>query len=450
MFFRMVFRALVRQWKKMLMIAFTIALGASLATAMLNVMFDVGDKVNQELKTYGANIRVVPQSASIMSDMYGLENESYLREDELGKLKTIFWAFNIVDFAPYLEGTAQFADFGDIKVVGTWFNHHLALPTGEELDTGMVAMKKWWTVTGEWLYEEEVGGSKTEEGNVSESENSAVSKSEIVPIRVMVGSDLARKCDLNPGDIFMLSTQNLHGGRLPFTVAGIFDAGGDEDECVYMNLSDAQRLFGKYGLISSIEVSALTTPDNDLARKAAQDPTALNQMDWDTWYCTAYVSSICYQIQEVISNSVAKAVRQVAESEGAILNKTQLLMLLITILSLIGSALGISNLVTASVMERSKEIGLLKAIGAYDGPISALILTEIIITAIVGCVVGYFAGLVFAQVIGQSVFESSIAIKVTVIPLVAILIFFVTLAGSLPSIRLLLSLRPAEVLHGGH
>ncbi|MBQ1375057.1 MAG: ABC transporter permease, partial [Clostridia bacterium] len=49
MFFRMIFGTLFRQWKKMLMIAFTIALGASLATAMLSVMLDVGDKVNQEL-----------------------------------------------------------------------------------------------------------------------------------------------------------------------------------------------------------------------------------------------------------------------------------------------------------------------------------------------------------------------------------------------------------------
>ncbi|MBQ9281390.1 MAG: ABC transporter permease [Treponema sp.] len=428
MFLRMVIRALVRQWKKMLMIAFTIALGSSLATAMLNVMFDVGDKVNQELKTYGANIRVLPQSASIMSDMYGIENESFLREDELGKLKTIFWAFNIVDFAPYLEGKALLADGREIKVRGTWFNHHLALPTGEELDTGMVAMKKWWTVKGEWISD-----SKNEEG-----ENP----------KVMVGSELAKKHGLKLGDTLSLSTKTTK--EKSFTVSGIFDAGGDEDEYAYVNLSDAQKLFDKSGLISSIEVSALTTPDNDLARKAAQDPSALNQMDWDTWYCTAYVSSICYQIQEVISNSVAKAVRQVAESEGAILNKTQLLMLLITILSLIGSALGISNLVTASVMERSKEIGLLKAIGAYDGPISALILTEILITAVVGGVMGYFAGLAFAQIIGQSVFDSAIAIKVTVIPLVAILIFVVTLSGSLPSIRLLLSLKPAEVLHGGH
>jgi putative ABC transport system permease protein len=123
-------------------------------------------------------------------------------------------------------------------------------------------------------------------------------------------------------------------------------------------------------------------------------------------------------------------------------------MLLITILSLIGSALGISNLVTASVMERAQEIGLLKAIGAHDAPISILVLTEILITAILGGIIGYFAGLGFAQIIGQSVFDSAINIKATVIPLVAILIFVVTMAGSVPSIKLLLSLKPAEVLHG--
>ena len=347
MFFRMVIQALVRQWKKMAMIAFTIALGASLATAMLNVMFDVGDKVNQELKTYGANIRVVPQTASILSDMYGIEGaqSQYLKEDELGKIKTIFWSFNIVDFAPYLEGSAELSSLEknnsstqNVNVVGTWFSHHMDLPTGETLDTGMTAMKKWWTVQGEWLNEDDFDGA-------------------------MVGTSLASQKNINLGDSILVSGRN-------FTVCGIFDAGGDEDECVYMNLASAQDLFDKKGLISSIDVSALTTPDNELARRAAQDAQSLNMVDWDTWYCTAYVSSICYQLQEVISNSSAKAVRQVAESEGAILNKTQLLMLLFTILSLIGSALGISNLVTASVMERAQEIGLLKAIGAHNSSVT--------------------------------------------------------------------------------
>ena len=113
-----------------------------------------------------------------------------------------------------------------------------------------------------------------------------------------------------------------------------------------------------------------------------------------------------------------------------------------------GSALGITNLVTASVMERSSEIGLLKAIGAKNGAVSALVLTEVMITGIVGAVIGYFAGFGFAQIIGQTVFGSSIEMKLFVIPIVAVLVIAVVLAGSLPAIRMLLRLRPAEVLHG--
>lgn len=426
MFLRMIKGALLRQKGKMLMIALTIALGASLATAMLNVMMDVGDKVNQELKTYGANINVVPKEASLLDDLYGVAqgsgvSDQYLKESELGNIKTIFWAFNIVDFAPYLDTKVKLnAGESEVRLVGTWFNRHLSLPTGESVDTGMKNMKSWWDVSGDWLSDEDAEGA-------------------------MVGSLVAGRNGIHIGDTISIDSQ---GQTKKLTVKGIFNAGSDEDEEIYVPLKAAQAITNRPGQVSRIDVSALTTPDNDLARRAAQNPNGLSIKEWETWYCTAYVSSISYQIEEVITDSVAKPVRQVAESEGAILEKTQLLMLLITVLSLIGSALGISNLVTASVMERSSEIGLLKAVGAHDSPILRLILTEILMTGIVGGVAGYFAGIGFAQIIGQSVFGSAIDIKPMVFPLVAVLVFLVTLAGSIPSIRLLLSLRPAEVLHG--
>jgi putative ABC transport system permease protein len=414
----------------MLMVAFTIALGASLATAMLNVMLDVGDKVNQELKTYGANINVMPRGASLLDDLYGVSegsgvSDKYLNEAELGNIKTIFWAFNIVDFTPYLNARVRLvspagAAAPELKLLGTWFDHHLELPTGEKLDTGMRNMKSWWDVRGRWLT-----------GNDRDA--------------AMVGENAAVRYGLKLGDSITVQAGNQ---RKEFTVEGIFNAGGDEDEEIYVPLAAAQELTGRPGMVSRVEVSALTTPDNELSRRAAQDPKSLSIKEWETWYCTAYVSAICYQIDEVIRDAVSKPIRQVAESEGVVLEKTQLLMLLITILSLAGSALGISNLVTASVMERANEIGLLKAVGAHDGPISRLVLMEILITGIAGGVGGYFAGLGFARIIGQSVFNASIDIKPMVIPLVAALVFLVTMAGSIPSIRLLLSLRPAEVLHG--
>jgi putative ABC transport system permease protein len=416
----------------MLMIAFTIALGTSLATAMLNVMFDVGDKVNQELKTYGANITVTPRGTSILSELYDMGEESmaaqtYLQESEIGNLKTIFWAFNIVDFAPFLTIRAHLDSINgvdiinkteNIKVVGTWFGHHLELPTGEELDTGIRNMKSWWEISGPWA----------EEGAA-----------------LMVGRNAAERLGLAPGDRITLEGS---AGREDFSVVSVFNSGSDEDDALYVNLDAAQRLVDKNDKVSGIEVSALTTPDNELSRRASQDPNSLSIKEWETWYCTAYVSAICYQIDEVITGAVSKPVRQIAESEGAILKKTQILMLLITILSLAGSALGISNLVSAVVMERSAEIGLLKAVGARNEAVSALILMEIIFTGIVGGIAGYFAGLGFAELIGRSVFDSSITIKPAVIPLVTILALLVTLAGSLPAIRLILRLRPAETLHG--
>lgn len=209
-----------------------------------------------------------------------------------------------------------------------------------------------------------------------------------------------------------------------------------------------QSLSGLEGKIGQIEVSAITTPENELARKAAANPKSLSMKEYEVWYCTAYVGSIAYQIEEAVSDSLARPVRQIAESEGKILDKTQMLMLLITALSLLSSALGVSNLVSANIMKRSRELGLLKALGATDRAVVTLVLTEIFLAGMMGSIAGYAVGIGFAQFIGHAVFGSGIAVNVKVIPILAVLMVFVLLLGSLPAIRMLLKLRPAIVLHG--
>lgn len=426
MFWRMIRGALFRQKGKMLMIAFTIALGASLSTSMLNTMLGVGDKVNRELKAYGANINVLPKEASLLDDIYGMEEkkstvQKYLKEDELGNIKTIFWAYNIVDYTPYFNVWVDVNnEVIDTKMVGTWFDNHMDLPTGEQIDTGMIRLKNWWEVQGEWL---------------SDSDEDSV----------MLGAVFATRNAFNLGDELEIKTDNM---TRKLKVKGIFNSGSDEDQYIFVPLKVAQDFANKKNVVNRIEVSALTTPDNDLARKAAKNPLSLTIKEWEVWYCTAYVSAICYQIQEVMTDSVAKPIRQVAESEGDILNKTTLLMVLIAVLSLIGSALGISNLVTAGVMERSAEIGLQKAVGASNGKIIGTILTEIILTGIAGGIAGYFVGLGLTQIIGYKVFGSAIAPAPMVIPIVVILILLITILGSIPSIKYLLKLNPTEVLHG--
>ena len=423
MFWTMVKGALIRQRGRFFLIALTVALGVSLAAAMLNVMFDVGDKVNQELKAFGANITVAPKNASLLNDVYGVGSDSghkeYLNEEDLGKIKTIFWTNNIVAFTPMLNGTVS-VNGQNVNLTGTWFNYHMTLPTGDAFDTGVEEMKSWWQIDGDWPKD-----------NTDQ---------------VLIGQKLAESLQVKTGDT--LSYRRADGTQGQFVIAGIVSGGGNEDNAILASLPIVQQALNLKGKVSEIEVSAITTPENDLARKAAANPERLSQAEREIWYCTAYVSSIAFQIEEVVINSSARPVRQIAESEGKILDKTQLLMLLITVLSLISAALGVSNLVSANVMERSREIGLMKALGAKNYEVILMILTETLIAGILGGIVGYFIGMGFAQVIGYTVFGSAIANNIIVVPIVGALMVAVILLGSVPAIRTLLSLQPASVLHG--
>ena len=431
MLLRMVKGTFIRQWKKMLMIALTVALGASIATAMINVMLDVGDKINEELKTYGSNITVIPQSEAVISKLYDLDDDEqadYLKEEKVGELLTIFWANNITDFAPEVSSMVQ-VNGTEVQLTGSWFNHHFEfVKKGSTYtrDTGLINLRSWWDITdGQWMNEQQLDSDSY----------------------VMVGCELAKSLGISSGSKVRISGS---AAEEEFTVIGVYESGDEEDQCIYAVLSAAQRLTGTEGQIKKIEVSAITSPEDELAVKAARNPSLLSGDEYDLWYCTAYVSSICYQIQEAIPEASASAVRQIADSEGKILEKTELLMTLITILSLIGATLGISNLVTSSVMERSSELALLKAVGAKNGQITSLVLTEILITAVIGTGAGYFMGYGFAQVIGRTVFSSSIEMSGMVAFVVVVMIIAVTFIGSLPAINMILRLRPQEVLHGGH
>ena len=426
MFWQMVKGALIRQRGRFILIALTVALGVSLATAMLNVMFDIGEKVNQELKAFGANIMVTPRNSMVLKDLYGVEtttstHREYLEEEDLGNIKTIFWTNNIVAFAPSLTTSITLADGEREQLFGTWFEHTLTLPTDETYTTGVKFMKSWWHIDGDWA------------DDAQQDE-------------VLIGAKLAQKLGVSAGGALSYTKEDGTEGTL--RVMGVVSGGGNEENQIVGALSLAQSLAHAEGKIDQVEVSAMTTPENDLARKAAENPKSLSQAEYDIWYCTSYVGSIAYQIEEVMQNAAAHPVRQIAESEGKILDKTQLLMLLITVLSLLSSSLGVSNLISANIMERSRELGLLKALGATNIAVVLSVLAEIFIAGIIGGVFGYFVGLGFAQLIGETVFGSGIAVNPYVVPLIAVLMSLVLIIGSVPAIRMLLSLHPAEVLHG--
>ncbi|MEI3463467.1 MAG: FtsX-like permease family protein [Bifidobacterium angulatum] len=441
-FIRMIMRSFSRQFKRRLLIAVTVCLSAAVSVAMLGVVFDVGDKLNAELSTYGSNIVVQPKADAVVSDLYNTGDSAqsdsadpttFLKESDAPKIKTIFWAFNITNFAPELNIHADIDCSGsasktckaaNVPIVGTWFAKTLHMDSGESTVAGMNGMRSWWTINGGWPKDDSAQG--------------------------MVGKTLAGRLGVQVGDTITLNKTTASGQRTTqkVQVTGIYESGDSDDNGMYIPSSAAQRLADLPDAVDKIEVKALTTPDNDLARKAAKNPAALTQDEWETWYCTAYPSSIAYQIEEVIPGAVAKQVRQVAALQGDVLQKTQAVMVLMTVLSLVAAAIAVANLMAAAIGERGAELALLKAIGATDGAVSRLMLAETAVISLIGAVVGALLGSGMAQIVGHVVFGSGITMRPMVFVLVFVLLAITILLASFSSIRSILGLKPAEVLHG--
>ena len=108
----------------------------------------------------------------------------------------------------------------------------------------------------------------------------------------------------------------------------------------------------------------------------------------------------------------------------------------------------VANLMAASIGERGSELALLKAIGATDGAVSRLMLAETAVISLVGAIAGALLGSGVAQIVGHVVFGSGITMRPMVFVLVFVLLAVTVLVASLSSIRAILGLRPAEVLHG--
>lgn len=208
---RMIFRSFSRQFRRRLLVAITICLSSAVATAMLGVVFDVGDKLNEELSVYGSNIVIEPKSDAVVADLYetvdGSDTEptSFLKESDIQKIKTIFWAYNITNFAPKLNLHADITagaggDTATVPVVGTWFNTTLHLATGETSVVGVQGMRSWWTINGRWARDD--------------------------ADEAMIGADLADQLHIDaPGLTITLSRGNA---AATVTVVGIYDSGDEE------------------------------------------------------------------------------------------------------------------------------------------------------------------------------------------------------------------------------
>jgi putative ABC transport system permease protein len=428
MFPRIVYESFRHQARRKLLAGIAITLGVVVATAMIAVATDIGDKINRELRSYGANLVVTPQEDTLDVEVGGVNlkppsDGAFLNEADLPKIRGTFWHHNIVGFSPMLPVTVKLgsgSDAKDVTLLGTYFNKALSFGK-DDFTTGVRITHPWWKVS--------CGDGKESPNCGWPGDNSQ---------DVLLGERLAAKVNEKGGDTIEIAGRQL-------TVSGVLSTGGAEDDQIVAPLALAQQILGKPGAVRRVYVSALTKPPDALS---VRDPKTMTPEVYDRWYCSPYVESIAYQLQEVIPHSHAEQIRQVAQNEGTVLSRIKGLMLLITFAALFASALAVSAAMATAIYERRVEVGLMKALGAGNLAVSAIFFAEALLLAFVGGVAGFSAGALLARQIGRSIFNSRISIEPVLFPIIIAIAVFVTFAGSAAAIRRAVKFDPVFALRG--
>jgi putative ABC transport system permease protein len=419
MFARMLYQSFCRQRRRKLLAGIAITLGVSVATAMIAVATDIGDKINRELRTYGANLVVTPDEDTLDVEIGGVNlkparDSAYLNESDLLKVSTMFWRHNIVGFAPMLPVPVKVqagSATHPVELLGTYFAKPLNFGDAT-FTTGVRTTHPWWKVSGAWPNDDSAD--------------------------VLLGERLAQQLARQVGDEIQVAGRNLR-------VVGVLSSDGAEDNQIVAPLALAQDMLARPGAVKRVLVSAMTKPEDELARR---DPKTMSPELYDRWFCSPYANSIAHDLQQTFPHSRAEQIRQVAQNEGTVLERIKGLMLLVTLAALLASALAVSAAMATAIFERRSEVGLMKALGAGNAAIATLFFAEAALLALLGGGAGYVFGNVMAQQIGIWVFNSRIAVQPVLFPVVIGLAIFVTFGGSAAAIRKAMQFEPVMVLRG--
>jgi len=411
MFARLVVESLVNRWRRKLGAVAAVALGTGAATGLLALFLGVGDLLAAEMRRYGANILVdAPGGTFAEEDLRGVRNH--------------FWKNNVLGFAPFLVVEAD-VNGRRATVAGTWVDREYET-FGETSRAGLATVVSGWRLDGRWMRGAD---------------------------EAMVGAALARDLGVRPGDRVRLDGREL-------AVAAVFSSGGDEERQMLVDLAVAQAVAGKPGRVSRALVSALVTPEAELAkmlakgdtisdvtRQLATDPSKVDPKIVEQFNCTPYPTTIAMHIRRKIPGVEARPIRQATETEGAVLGRVRGAFLVLAILAAGAGALGVLAAMTSAVIDRRREIGLLKALGATDGGVAALLLTEAAILGVVGGLLGFGIGFGAARAIGAAVFASPPPVPPALGLLALLVAVAVALVGTAWPLRAAVRLEPHRVLH---
>ncbi|MBQ8941664.1 MAG: ABC transporter permease [Firmicutes bacterium] len=376
MFLRMITASLIRRRSRMLVALLAIAIGATILSGLVTIYYDVPRQMGAQFRNYGANMLLMPASA-----------DADFNEEAIEQAKSAVNKDLLVGAAPY-------------RYESVTINDQPVIAAATNMD-GAKAASPYWYVNGAW---------PTQNGEA------------------MVGKSLAAVLGVKEGGTVSViykeedAKEDDKGKTADFTVTGILETGGTEEDYIFISLEDMSALTGFGGRLDVAELSISASKDE--------------------------LQAIADKISTVSPAVSARLVKRVTQSETTVLTKLQALVFLVTSVVLLLTMICVATTMMAVVAERRKEIGLRKALGASNAGIIGEFMGEGLLLGGFGGLLGAGFGFAFAQAVSMNVFNSSISFRFIILPLTVLVSVAVTGLACLLPVRSATDVDPALVLKG--
>ena len=356
---------LKRRKGKMIFLTVGLIIGITTIVTLLSITSRMSEDLGKKLDEYGANIVVMPKSEGLSLSYGGISlggvafDTKDLNADDLEKIKSIKNSRNISILAPEVIGVAEVNE-KPVMLVGVDFEKELRL-------------KKWWKKAQSVMMHGEVHSMENNMAKTQEEQNIVLSdlrkKNDVV-----IGYEAAKRFGLKTGDEFIVNGSSLR------IAAVLGEIGSQDDNLIFLDLLLSQKILKKEGKLSMVEVSA---------------------------YCKdCPVEDIVSQISAKLPHAKVTALKQVVQGRMETLSQFKSFAIGISIVVIFIGSLMVFVTMMSSVNERTREIGIFRAIGYRQSHIMKIILFEAFVVSFLAGVFGFFLGAIISQLISLKMFST--------------------------------------------
>ena len=395
---RILGRSLSLKRPQVLVTLLSLTIGSAVAAMLLNLYGDAQAKMTREFRAFGANLILSPSGMARESgnpaEVQDSLDASLMNEDVLEEIRRTGSEARRITAVGILHAVARARNATDRSALGDSGEPVIVVGTDFTL---LHQLYPAWRLSPTAA----VGG-------LSEA---------------VIGEQVAEQLFLERGDDLELEI-GVGGAstQIRAKIAAIVSTGGPEDGQVFLPLARLQEALGIDGGISLAEL----------------------RVDGST----QEIEAVAARIADAFPKLDVRPVREIVYSEGQVLNTVRWLLLTLTMIILAITALCLIATITAIVLERQREIGLMKALGASDRLLMGFFLAEVGVLASAGSLVGFGLGAILSRFLGVQLFGIPLDLHWPALPWVTLTTVGVALVAAWSPVRVVRRIRPAIVLKG--